>query len=216
MTLDAVVLAGGKSERLRGVVPPYHKPFLVIGGRALLVTAVEESLAVGARRVVIVATGENAMPVFQLVGHYSEVRVVLSNGGPGRALRTGLEMCTEGRVLVLMSDNVHGEDDVRRVCHHRYAVGVREVPLRDSLRFTRLDGSRWVENEGVADPNGLDPDRPTVVWCGPLVVSRDRALFHLRDREKIGPVLDEIVPHAELVPVSTVDVGVPDVVKQLT
>lgn len=213
--LDAVILAGGRSERLQGIVPRYHKPFLVINGKSLLVSAVDAALVAGARKIVVVATGENAMPVFQLVGHYPQVRVVLAGGGPGRALRAGLEMCDERRVLVLMSDNVHAETDVQRVCAETYAIGVRLVRKVEAQRFTRLIDDHWVEGASERDGH-LSPDAVMTVWCGPLVIHRQRGLDVLFGHEKIGPLLGALAPTFTLVPVRTVDVGLPSVVTALT
>ena len=215
-TLDAVILAGGKSERLNGIVPPYHKPFIVIGGKSLLVNAVDAARAVGAERVVIVATGENALPVSQLVGHMPYVDIVLASGGTARALHTGLRLCTYQRVLVLMSDNVHGPDDVAKVCEHRYAIGVRQVTCAEAARFTRREYGQWVEGPTVTNTACTSTDPHTSIWCGPLLVQRQRGLDLLPTWDKIGPLLGDLAPVFELVPVETIDVGIPAVVAELT
>lgn len=215
-SLDAVVLAGGKSERLRGIVPAYYKPFIVVGGRSLLVAAVEDALAVGAERVVVVAAGENALLVFQLVGHHSEVRVVLADGGPARALLTGLEVCTNERVLVLMSDNVQKLHTLQEATASQYSIGVQNMTCADAARFTRIEFNRWVEGSTPDNHGCKSTDPHTRVWCGPLVISRKCALTVLPDEEKIGPLLAELAPHATYVETRTVDAGTPDVVKQLT
>lgn len=216
MSLDAVILAGGKSERLRGIVPPYHKPFIVIGGKSLLVHAVDEAISVGAEKIVVVATGENALPIFQLVGHHENVRVVLSNGGPGRALLTGLEMCDNQRVLVLMSDNVHKHDDVNRIASHKYAIGVQHATCAEAARFTRMEYGNWVEGPTFANTTCTNDDPHTQIWCGPLVIQRQRGLNTLPGQEKIGPALGQLAPAFEYVLVETIDVGVPGVVHELT
>lgn len=215
--LDAVILAGGKSERLNGIVPPYHKPFLVINGKSLLVSAVDSAIEAGAEKVVVVATGENAMPVAQLIGHYSRVRIVLSSGGPGKALLIGLEMCTHQRVLVLMSDNVHGFNDVRRVVEAHYAIGYRHVSWREGERFTRREGGRWMEGPYTTSQH-IQPDLAdsVMVWCGPLVIQRQRGLDFLPGQERIGPVLGRLAPTFEIVETASVDVGIPGVVSELT
>lgn len=212
--LDAIILAGGKSERLRGIVAPYHKPFLVVDGRSLIVAAVEQALEAGAHRVVVVATAENAMPVSQLVGHHPQVRIILGTGGPARAVRLGLEVCEHERVLVLMSDNVHGQHDVLRVTYQVFAVGVRQLPRLQAVRFTRLVNGEWYEGPPGEDISML-PENITV-WCGPLVIARRWGLHVLADQEKIGPLLGQLAPRFELVPVSTVDVGTPEAIRQLT
>lgn len=214
--MDAVILAGGKSERLRGIVPPYHKPFIVVNGKSLLVSAVDSARAAGAERIVVVATGENALPVWQLVGHRPEVRVVLSDQGVGDAVYRGMEVCNANRILVLMSDNVHGEDDVQRVARTPgYAIGVRTIPWHDAGRFTHEHNGHWVESEdGEVDwelRGGY-----VRVWCGPLVVSRDRGLKILEGKGKIGPHLDNLVPEYQHVIVTTQDIGVPGAVAEIT
>lgn len=211
--LDAIVLAGGKSERLAGIVPPYHKPFVVVNGKSLLVTAIDSAVNVGAQRVVVVATGENALPVWQLVGHRPEVRVVLCDRGVARSVYVGLELVTSNRVLVLMSDNVHAPGDVSRVCAEQFAIGVRDLPHDEARRFTRLSEGRWVEGPDVP------PDSNTtgsVVWCGPLVVQQARAGAVLKYADRIGPHLAELAPHAVHVSVGTEDIGVPDAVARAT
>ena len=214
--MDAVILAGGKSERLRGIVPPYHKPFIVVNGKSLLVTAVDSAVDAGAKRVVVVATGENALPVWQLIGHRSEVRVVLSDAGVAQAVYTGLELCTAPRVLVLMSDNVHGEDDVKRVVNAEgYGIGVRYIPCEDAYRFTRQYRGYWVEGPGQGMTEFNDS---ACVWCGPLMINRNLGVRQLsRAAGPIGPWLDELVPDAFThVTVSTQDIGVPDAVAEIT
>jgi hypothetical protein len=203
--LDAVILAGGKSERLRGIVPPYHKPFLVVNGRSLLVAAVEEAQRAGASRIVVVATGENAMPVWQLVREVPRVTVVLDDHGVGNALAVGLNVCREQRVLVLMSDNVFAKDDVPEVAAYPTAIGVQLMPARLAQRYTRLIGDMWLEG----GPSTEHYDDLTV-WCGPLVVSRNRALAVLPGATSIGHHLNTICPGATLVPTGTRDIGTPE------
>jgi dTDP-glucose pyrophosphorylase len=214
--LDAVILAGGKSERLNGIVPPYHKPFLVIGGKALIVSAVEHAQRADARRIVVVATGENALPVWQLVGHLDGVRVVLNSSGVSRSVHAGLELCTEERVLVLMSDNIHSEDDMIKICGERYSIGVRIIPDVEAQRFTRIIGDHWFEG---TDEHFRSKNQNTTIWCGPLVINRLCGLATLVNKEKIGPYLTELSPKfdpAVHVSVSSYDVGVPEAVKAIT
>lgn len=210
--MDAVILAGGKSERLRGIVPPYHKPFLVVNGRSLLVAAVDEAQRAGASKIIVVATGENAMPVYQLVGEMSRTRVVLDDHGVGNALAVGLEMCREQRVLVLMSDNVFGKSDVPEVASFATAIGVQQLPARLAQRYTRLIDQTWVEG----GPSTEHYEDDIYVWCGPLVVSRNRALAVLPGASSIGAHLNEICPGATCVATNTRDVGTPEAATAVT
>lgn len=216
--MDAVILAGGKSERLNGIVPPYHKPFIVVNGKSLLVGAVDAARDVAAHRIIVVATGENALPVWQLVGHLPEVRVVLSDKGVGQAVHAGLELCRDQRVLVLMSDNVHGVGDVRAVtCGDDYAVGVRHMDYNGAERFTRYNAvdNTWTEGP-YDDVRSMPQTRDVIVWCGPLVIDRQRGLTTLRNVGRIGPYINDICPRTRLVPVSTQDIGIPTAVSAVT
>lgn len=206
-----MILAGGKSERLKGIVPPYHKPFLVVNGKSLLVAAVEEAQRAQANRIVVVATGENAMPVWQLVREEPRVTVVLDDHGVGNALAVGLSVCREQRVLVLMSDNVFAKDDVPNVIGHPTAIGVRKIPARLAQRYTRLINCTWVE--GGPSTEHLDDLH---VWCGPLVVSRNRALAILPGATSIGHHLGTICPGAVLVHTGTRDIGTPEAATAVT
>jgi hypothetical protein len=212
--VDAVILAGGKSERLRGIVPPYHKPFLVVNGKSMLVYTVEEAEKAGAERIIIVATGDNALPVWQLVGDRPHVRVTLSDSGVGDSVYRGLELCQSERVLTLMSDNIHGPTDVSNVVNaDHYGIGVRFVPCDEAYRFTRQFLGRWVEGRNA----GMDEfNDSAMIWCGPLMINRDLGLAKLRDQAKIGPLLDDLVPKFTHVPVSSQDIGVPGAVIEVT
>lgn len=212
-SLDAVILAGGQSSRLAGIVPPYHKPFLVVDGTSLLLRAVNQAHAVRAKRIVVVTCPEIALPTSQLLERTDiedfRLHVVLRTGGPGYALHEGLLLCREDRVLVLMADNVNDTIDVAEmVSGHRFAVGVRDVPSAEASRFTRYVNHRWVENGAV---EVFSPS--TTVWCGPLVISRQQGLQVLAMSDgAIGPHLDYLAPDGCLarVPVDSYDIGTPE------
>lgn len=214
--LDAVVLAGGRSERLNGIVPRWHKPFLVVNGKSLLVAAVDGAQLAGAGKIVVVATAENAMPVSQLLADRESVRIVLATGGPGRALAVGLEMCEAGRVLVLMSDNLFAPDDIPDIVMHQYAIGVRYVTCAEAARFTRVEHGQWVEGPTGANRACDSTDRHTAIWCGPLIIQRARGQVALTDSEKIGPKLGQLAPYADLVTTGTLDIGTPEAVQEIT
>lgn len=212
--MDAVILAGGRSERLNGVVPPFHKPFLVVEGESLLVAAVHHARSLRAERIVVVASAENVLPATQLLAHHnpSEVVVVTASGGPGPALRLGLELCrsADGRVLVLLSDNVHRDKDVMELGNHRYGVGVQFADEVTAQRFTRRRGDEWIEGPWVdRAPNAA---RQALTWSGLLLVDRDSASRALGADPLIGPHIGELTPSTyggpDPVRVCSYDVGV--------
>lgn len=124
--LDAVILAGGRAERLDGA----SKPDLVVGGRSLLATAVAAARAAACERIVVVGPPELEAPGCLVV------REDPPFGGPVAALAAGLDaldaldapdapggrVAPEGRasrphedVLVLACDMPNAEAAVARL-----------------------------------------------------------------------------------------------------
>lgn len=79
-TLDAVILAGGRAERLGGA----SKPDLVVGGRTLLETAIDAAGSAGCARIVVVGPPSLEAPGCIVV------REDPPFGGPVAALAAGL------------------------------------------------------------------------------------------------------------------------------
>lgn len=79
-TLDAVILAGGRAERLGGA----SKPDLVVGGRRLLETAIGAARSAGCARIVVVGPPSLEAPGCIVV------REDPPFGGPAAALAAGL------------------------------------------------------------------------------------------------------------------------------
>lgn len=81
LRLDAVILAGGRAERLDGA----SKPDLVVGGRSLLATAIAAARAAACERIVVVGPPELEAPGCLVV------REDPPFGGPVAALAAGLD-----------------------------------------------------------------------------------------------------------------------------
>lgn len=118
--LDAVILAGGRAERLDGA----SKPDLVVGGRSLLATAIAAARGAACERIVVVGP-----PELEAAGCLV-VREDPPFGGPVAALAAGLDAlgppggrgAPEGRVsrphedvLVLACDMPDAEAAVARL-----------------------------------------------------------------------------------------------------
>lgn len=219
--LDAVILAGGRSERLRGIVPPYHKPLLVINGRSLVGSVIHHAYDVHAERIIVVTCPEITQPLAQLIDTFNphvrgRVIITTNTRGVGPALWHGARLAGHPRLLVMMADTVMSLDEVKLVTRERFAVGVRQVPTLDAYRFTRWVRGRWVEDKITAADTDL-----TQVWCGPLVLDRDCVLRYsdMHTAGKIGPHLNRFVPEPSdlvRVPVECVDVGAPEELQKLT
>lgn len=218
--VDAVILAGGRSERLNGIVPPYHKPFVVIRGESLVVAAIRHARRQNAERIAVVTCPQIEEPLTQLLSTLPSdtarrVEIITDTNGVGAAVRRGAAAVESDRVLVLMADNIHKDADVDALCLHEYAVGVRVVYTPQARRFTRFVNSRWVE-----DLDTHSEDDFTEIWCGPLVLDRRRILAVLKPNSpKMGPYLDELVPEpADLrrFPVQSYDIGTPEELGKFT
>lgn len=108
--LDAIILAGGRAERLGGA----SKPDLVVGGRSLLSTAIEAARAAGCARIIVVGPPELDAPGCTVV------REDPPFGGPVAAVAAGLAALDAaagrvGDVLVLACDMPDAADAVRRL-----------------------------------------------------------------------------------------------------
>ncbi len=219
--LDAVVLAGGRSERLAGIVPPHHKPFLVINGKSLVLSTIHRADEQRAERIIIVTCPEIVQPLCGLVDMLparirGKIVITVSTTGVGPALWHGAHLARNPRLLVMMADNVISADDAERVCREEYAVGTRLIPTPDAYRFTRWVRGHWVEDKLTAADSDL-----TQVWCGPLVLNRECVLRFADNAPggKIGPTLDRLAPgDRDLVRVNVdvVDVGTPEELARMT
>lgn len=170
--MDTVILAAGRSSRLAGVVPPYHKPLMVHNGRPLIVHATQAA-ADDRSRTIVVAAPENVRPIVEVLEHNPRVPnlyviVQTNSDGPGAAFLLGSELVKASHTLVLMSDNTGVTKDFvekfRKAAgtDPRLIVSTKKVPFKDRARYTRIKGGRFIE-----DP---DVEGGDTVWCGPLVV----------------------------------------------
>lgn len=213
--MDAVILAAGRGERLRDLTPRFHKPLLPIDGVPLVCRAVDVASEV-ADRVVVVVAPANAEAISGALGQ-REVSLIIQRYplGPGHALLTGLSLCQDERVLVLLSDNVVTLNDVKRVTSlSSTGVGVKYMPRREAHRFTRYVDNLWQERVPLS-PYGDD----VACWVGPFVGLRGKMWTTLKhvvantlsegdDEILIGPHLEDFMgDDYRQVPVDSYDVG---------
>lgn len=233
--MDTVILAAGRGARLDGIAAPFHKPLLVVNGLPLIVQLVGAAHATfrGSEddaRIVVVVAAENAQSIAAVLqAHkYHEVHYVLQPRahGPGDALRRGLAVVGEGRVMVLMADNVVSQATLERVVDEAnpYAISYVNVPSAEAVRFTRFNRrtSQWEERVPVTIDHCELATEKAVCWVGPIVIDRDTALRELEchcgvvqcDAEiLIGPRLSRLVPNRSgctLVEVDVTDIGLPE------
>lgn len=188
--MDTVILAAGRSSRLAGVVPPYHKPLMVHEGKPLIVHATQAA-ADDRWRTIVVAAPENVRPIVEVLEHNPRVPnlyviVQTNSGGPGAAFLLGTELVNTVHTLVLMSDNTGVTRDLVHEVRKgaggdpRLIVSTKKVPFKDRARYTRIKDGKFIE-----DP---DVEGGDVVWCGPLAVPTKQmrsVLLSVRDHEAL-------------------------------
>jgi len=218
--VDAVILAGGRGQRVAGITKLFHKPLLEIEGEPLLLRAVRQARSLGVEVPVVVTSPAIATLVAQVLGDVPANLIIQREPlGPGDALRVGLQVRNRSvgsyRVLVLLSDNYTSDADLTAVCSHEVAVGVHTTPRTEAQRFTWYDPDRgaWIEKKTIPDGS------PVECWVGPFVGWRskmERVMSRVCETRKfnggealIGPYLGEMTNETRTVrvEVSSIDVG---------
>lgn len=234
--MDAIILAGGRGTRVMDLAPEYHKPLLPVDGVPMVTLAVDLAVRAGVTCPVVVAAPANAEAICQaLEGRPAFVVVQRQPLGAGHALLLGLQasprpFVTCDRVLVLLSDNVSSDEDVRGVTAFPTAIGIKYINREHAFRFARLnDDGRWVEKEPISEWTGGFTPPPIACWVGPFVGWRahmTRVLAQAVEERQvdspelyIGPYLGKFMYNetsCPLVPVESLDLGVTDEYRRLT
>ena len=207
--MDCILLAAGRGARLRGVVPQYHKPLLVVDGQSLIVSAIKQAKVAGIHRVIVVVAPENTMPVTALLNDAGLVDantfiiVQPTAYGPGDAFLYASELVRSERVLLLMADNMFGPNDIKTVMGLRrdVVIGVQTIAEPEiAVRFTRITPNGTYEGPEIDDSQRYD-ESGFRVWLGPLVVNNEKlrnTLGHVvydaqqNEELKIGPYLGDV------------------------
>lgn len=169
--LDAVILAGGRAERLDGA----SKPDLVVGGRSLLATAIAAARAAACERIVVVGPPELEAPGCLVVredppfgGPVAALAAGLDALGPpgGRGAPEGLVSRPHEDVLVLACDMPDAEAAVARLVAGRAtarpADGVCLVDASGRTQWLAAVYSRAALERAFEALRGADGD-PAVV-----------------------------------------------------
>jgi 2-C-methyl-D-erythritol 4-phosphate cytidylyltransferase / 2-C-methyl-D-erythritol 2,4-cyclodiphosphate synthase len=163
MSVVALVPAAGGGERLGADVP---KAFVTVGGRALLVHAVDRLLAAGVDRVVVAVPREQLSWARELLGDRATVVV----GGADRvsSVSAALAVAGDDAEVILVHDAARSfapESMIQRVIgavRDGAAAVVPVLPVTDTVRSLHPDGSvaGTVDREVlriVQTPQGFSP-----------------------------------------------------------
>lgn len=239
---DGIILAAGKNTRLKGIIPSYHKPMLVVNGTPLI-TSITKRLLERCNRVIIVVSPENSGPITELLaaadllGDNVFFVIQPEARGPGDAILRALPLCTAKRVCIALGDNVIPNSDFENIFTRdedaikdasplelQRHITISFVPISDDTeaeRFTRILGVDFIE--GYSGGKMQDIYR---CWTGPLIVAVDSfsnvlLQYHRKqqvagEETKISPALNYI-EHRTVATVegASLDIGTSDALLQL-
>jgi NDP-sugar pyrophosphorylase family protein len=144
--VEAIILAGGKAERLGDAAAGRPKALVEIGGRSLAAYQVEQLAGAGVERVLVsCAAGQEELFATALGGLGPEIVTVaepepLGRGGGIRFAATARQ--TEGEVFALNGDELVDVDLRELLALHRTGGGaatITVVPLRSPFGVVELE-----------------------------------------------------------------------------
>jgi molybdopterin-guanine dinucleotide biosynthesis protein A len=136
--IAAVVLAGGRAHRLGGA----DKPGVRISGRSLLATVARAAIGAGARRVVIVGPPRPDLIAEVVDGGAGRIEFTSEQppgAGPVPALRAGLELVTQTRLVLLAADLPFLRD-----AHVRALLAAADGPVGGSMLVDGQGRPQWL------------------------------------------------------------------------
>ena len=180
--MEAIILAGGKAERLGEAARGRPKALVDVGGRPLAAYQVEQVVAAGVERVLVsCGAGAGWLFVEELSGLGAEIVPVEEPEplGRGGGLRfAARERGEDGPVYALNGDELTDLDFGALLARHgqrRPAATISVVPLRSAL------GVVDVRDDDVVTGFHEAPRLPYWVNCG-IYVLDDEALARLPER----------------------------------
>ena len=174
--MDLIVLAAGRNERLKHIVPPYMKPVLVINGEPLIKTIVREALCNPVGHLVVVVAPENAAAIAYVLRPYLrnvDLIVQPDATGPLDAAFRALQLCQSELVTIVCADNVIPPATLREaLCDDRPSISTSMITVSEAERFTRVKPNGRL----IDGPYSEQEDRALTerCWIGPVTVHRQR------------------------------------------
>ena len=186
--VDALILAGGKGERLRSVIGDTPKPLALVNGRPFITYLLDKLQNECGFRRVIIGVGHQAETVIKTLGKkYGKTRLIYSQEdtplGTGGAILKATEMMKHDRMLVLNGDS-WCEADLSQFRSsyirwgHRVSLVATEVP--DVSRY----GALSIFGNQVMEMKEKGPSGPGWISAGIYLFSKKTFL----ERVKTGPV----------------------------
>ena len=153
MEIVGTILAGGTGSRLFPLTKVTNKHLLPVGRKPMIFHPVEKLVAAGIQKICIVTGTEHMGAVVQLLGSGREFgceftyRVQDEAGGIAQALELTRHFVGNGRVVVILGDNIFEDDITPYVNGFRDQPGGARVLLREVDHPERFGVAR-VDDEG--------------------------------------------------------------------
>jgi NDP-sugar pyrophosphorylase family protein len=179
--VEAIILAGGKAERLGDAAGGRPKALVEVGGRPLIAYQVAQLAAAGVERVIMSCSagqGEEFVRALASIGPEIVLAEEPEPLGRGGGIRFAAQSCGGGDVYALNGDELVDVDFGALLNRHRAsgaAATITVVPLQSPFGIVDLDNHDFVTGFREA------PRLPHWVSCGVYVLS-DEALARFPER----------------------------------
>jgi hypothetical protein len=217
--ITAVILAAGANERLKGIVPSYMKPLVLVNGRPLIQHALEHARRWEVTAKIIVASPANISLMAQVVEEPTYWAVQSLPRGVSDAVRRALPYVKTTHTLILCADNTF-EDALNELSPSdmlrqgvRPLFGARVLPVRAAARFTRY--RLRMPGPGVHLIEASSPDTGDGCWIGPLLLET-KCIQAVLD-EHGNPTVSQLILESTNdgkdllpMPMRCADLGIPD------
>ncbi len=211
--MDVIILAAGRNDRLKGFVPEYMKPLIMVNGSPIIVNIVRDLVDGIATDIIIVVSPHNAgfiTAVVEAIPQRYRVRYVVQPEAVGvmDAVRRAMPMVHED-VMIVCADNI-----IRSSVYEMIEVGlvgtdvslaVKSMPIAEAQRFTYFDEDDVYEK--TSPPDHMKGN--VFVWLGPLAIRKAFLFTHADDTERLSGLI-ALADSVRRVEANCVDIGVPE------
>lgn len=221
MKTSAIILAAGENTRLKGIVPSFRKPLLLMNGRPLIQHAIDFAWLQAVTQCVIVASPHNAADLVAVTptNRVEQIRWCLQPRPTDvlDAIRIGLRTTdydTEYTFILCADNTFDGEWKLGGNFDCGFAA--RNVGWPAAQRFTRYEFKN-------SELKFIEASSPTVgygCWVGPLLLHTNTLRIALesvrelsRERQSMAALIQAcITPSHRItpVPMQCSDMGIPE------
>lgn len=173
--ISAIVVAGGKGERLFSELP---KQFLDLGGKPVLLRSVEAIWACTKISEMVVVVPESHLPRAQELLRGKEARIVSGGAERQDSVFAGLKACSGKAELVLVHDGVRpfaSKEMVERVigAAEKFGAAIPGLPIKETIKEIESKTQKII---GTVDRTRLfSIQTPQVFKRGLIVEAHNRA-----------------------------------------